>query len=90
LLVWILRQAKRVEASSALLEVYSHPKSSAPVRVEAACAVAALGDPDSIRTLVGRLAGHLGSADEADRKRIFHALSLAARQRIASLDDARV
>ncbi|MHC4408497.1 MAG: hypothetical protein ACYS0F_05785, partial [Planctomycetota bacterium] len=48
LLVWILRQAKRVEASSALLEVYSHPKSSAPVRVEAACAVAALGDPDSI------------------------------------------
>jgi hypothetical protein len=89
LVVWILRQAKRVEASSALLEIYSHPKSAARVRIEAACAVAALGDLDSIRTLVGRLAGHLGSADEADRKRILHALSLAARQRLASLDDAK-
>ena len=85
LLVWILRRANRPEASPALLDIFGEPKTPAPTRVEAACAVAALGDLESMRALVDRL----DRLDEVAHKRVLAALSLAAHKRLSSLDEVK-
>ena len=84
LLVRILRLSKRAECCAALLEIVSHPQSPAPTRVEAACAVAALGDRDSLRSLLARIDGK----DEVATKRVLHSLSRRARRKLDTLDDA--
>ena len=85
LVVHMLRRSGKPDASSALLEIFSHPKTQVEVRVEAACAVASLRDKESMRTLVDRLL-----VDKAiEKKRILHALSRAAGKKLATLDDAK-
>lgn len=88
-LVHALRRSKRVEASAALLEVFSHPKTLVQVKVEAGCAIATLGDKSSMRELVKRLA-RVKSLDKNSpgQKRVLHALSRAAGKKLATLDEA--
>ena len=84
LLVRILREAKRKQSASPLLDIYSHPKALPAARAEAACGVAVLADGHSTRQLIERLR----KDDSIDRKRVLHLLSLAARRKLADLDAA--
>jgi len=84
LLVRILREAKRKQSASPLLDIYSHPTAPPATRAEAACGVAVLADGRSTRQLIERLR----KDDSIDRKRVLHLLSLAARRKLADLDAA--
>jgi hypothetical protein len=88
LLVRILRESKRKETAGALLEVFSHPKTSAAGRTAAACAIAFLAEPDATRLLVRRLQKDAAAEKPMDRARILHELGLAARQRFTDFDAA--
>jgi len=85
LLVHALRRSKRVEGSAALLEIFSHPKTVDSVRIEAACAIAILGDKASMRELVTRLIRN----KNVNPKRPLHALSRAAGKKLATLEEAK-
>ena len=85
LLVHALRRSGRVEGSAALLEIFSHPKTIDAVRIEAACAIASLGDKASMRELVTRLMRN----KKLGRKRPLHALSRAAGKKLATLEEAK-
>jgi len=88
LLVRVLRSSKRKEAGSALLEVFSHPKTGAAGRTAAGCAIAFVGDPNATRQLIKRLRQDAASDKSLDRSRIMHEIGLAARQRFEDLDAA--
>jgi len=85
LLIRTLRHAKRAETAPVLLAIYTDPKTHGAARVEAACAVAFLGERDTIKKLLDGF----DAADEAATNRLLHALSRHARRKLESLDDAK-
>ncbi|MEM8883455.1 MAG: hypothetical protein AAGD14_05270 [Planctomycetota bacterium] len=85
MLVRLLRQSKRAEVSTTLLEMHAHPKLPPAAKVEAACAIASIGVPADMRVLLARL-----DAEPAQvRTRVLHALSRTARRKLASIDEAK-
>lgn len=85
LFVRILRQAKRPGSAPALLDIFGREESPDAARIEAACAVAVLGDRAALRTLLARF----DDEDESATRRLLHAISRVARKKIESLDAAK-